>query len=120
QTVGRAARHIEGRVIMYADKVTGSMQRAIDETNRRRSIQEDYNRKHGITPKSITSMISKGLRPDLPDSEKPKLDLKKIPKDEYKHLERDLTRQMELASANLQFEKAAELRDLIEEIKIKL
>jgi excinuclease ABC subunit B len=120
QTVGRAARHQEGRVIMYADRITGSMKRAIDETNRRRKIQEDYNKKHGITPKSITSMISKGLRPDLPDSEKPTLDLKKIPKDEYKHLVRDLSRQMELASANLQFEKAAELRDTIEEIKAKL
>jgi len=120
QTIGRAARHQDGRVLMYADRVTGSMQRAIDETNRRRTIQEVHNKKHGITPASILKMIDKGMRPDLPDSEKSKLDLKKIPKDEYKHLKRDLSRQMELAAANLQFEKAAELRDIIKEIDAKL
>lgn len=120
QTVGRAARHVEGRVIMYADTVTGSMQRTIDETNRRRSIQEAYNKAHGITPAGIAKSIDKGLRPDMPDSEKPKLDLKKIPKDEYKHLIRDLTAQMDMAAKNLQFEKAAELRDTIDEIKAKL
>lgn len=120
QTIGRAARHQEGRVIMYADTVTGSMKRAIDETNRRRKIQEDYNKKHAITPESIAKTIDKGLRPDLPDSEKPKLDLKKIPKDEYKHLIRDLNAQMEIAAGNLQFEKAAELRDMIAEIEARL
>jgi len=120
QTIGRAARHVDGRVIMYADKITGSMKRAMDETDRRRKIQEEYNKEHGITATGITSMISKGLRPDLPDSAKPTLDLKKIPKDEYKHLVRDLTRQMELASANLQFERAAELRDSIDEINKKM
>jgi excinuclease ABC subunit B len=120
QTVGRAARHQEGRVIMYAEKITGSMKRAIDETERRRKIQLAHNKKHGITPQGIAKNIDKGLRPDLPDSEKPKLDLKKIPKDEYKHLVRDLNRQMELAAANLQFEKAAELRDIIQELEKKL
>lgn len=117
QTVGRAARHVEGHVIMYADRMTGSMQRTIDETNRRRKIQEAYNKTHKITPAGIAKNIEKGLRPDMPDSLKPKLDLKKVPKDEYKHLIRDLSRQMDLAAANLQFEKAAELRDLIAEIK---
>lgn len=120
QTVGRAARHVEGRVIMYADKITGSMQRTIDETNRRRSIQEKYNKEHGITPEGIQKAIDKGMRADLPDSAKPTIDLNKVPKDEYKHLIRDLTSQMEMASANLQFERAAELRDTIEEIKAKL
>lgn len=120
QTVGRAARHIDGRVIMYADKVTGSMKRAIDETDRRRKIQEEYNKKHGITPKGIAKNIDKGMRKDLPDSEKAKVDIKKIPKDEYKHLIRDLSRQMDLAAANLQFEKAAELRDIIKDIESKL
>lgn len=120
QTIGRAARHQEGRVIMYADRETGSMKRAIRETNRRRKIQEDYNKKHGITPTSIAKNIDKGMRPDLPDSEKPKLDLKKVPKDEYKHLIRDLTRQMDMASANLQFERAAELRDMIQEVESKI
>jgi excinuclease ABC subunit B len=119
QTVGRAARHQEGRVIMYADTVTGSMQRTIDETNRRRLIQEEYNIKHNITPKSIVREIGDMLPRDAKE-EAPKLDLKKIPKDEYKHLIKDLTSQMDLAAANLQFEKAAELRDLIEEIKAKL
>lgn len=120
QTVGRAARHIDGHVIMYADRITGSMERAIGETSRRRKIQEDYNKKNGITAEGILKTIDKGIRPDLPDSSKPKLDLKKVPKDEYQHLMRDLNRQMQLASANLEFEKAAELRDMIAEIKEKL
>lgn len=120
QTVGRAARHQEGRVIMYANNVTRSMQKTLDETDRRRAIQEAYNIEHGITPEGIAKTIEKGMRPDMPDSEKPKLDLKKVPKDEYKHLIRDLSRQMDLAAANLQFEKAAELRDFIEEIKAKM
>jgi excinuclease ABC subunit B len=120
QTIGRAARHVAGRVIMYADNITGSMRRAIDETDRRRAIQEAYNKEHGITPEGIAKDIDKGMRADLPDSAKPHLDLKKVPKDEYKHLIRDLTRQMELAAANLQFEQAAELRDTIDEIQKKL
>ena len=121
QTIGRAARHEEGRVLMYADCVTGSMQRAIDETNRRRGVQEKYNKNHGITPTSISKSIEKGLRSDLPEEAKrAKLDLKKIPKDEYAHLIKDLTGQMDLAAANLQFEKAAELRDIIQDIKSKV
>lgn len=120
QTIGRAARHIDGTVIMYADTVTGSMQRAIDETNRRRRVQEDYNREHGITPQGIKKKINEGLRALIPMKEtKPKLDLRKIPKEEFPNLVRDLTSQMELAAANLEFEKAAELRDLIADIKTK-
>ena len=96
------------------------MKATIDETERRRKIQETYNKKHGITPTGITKAIEKGLRPDLPEEAKrAKLDLKKIPKDEYKSLIKDLTAQMELAAANLQFETAAELRDIIEDIKSK-
>ncbi len=121
QTVGRAARHEEGRVIMYADHVTNSMKRTIDETSRRRKIQEAYNTEHGITPTGITKSIEKGLRPDLPEEAKrAKLDLKKIPRDEYASLVKDLTSQMELAAANLQFEQAAELRDIIEDIRAKM
>ncbi len=121
QTVGRAARHVEGRVIMYADHITKSMEKTISETERRRAIQEDYNREHGITPKGISKAIEKGLRPDLPEEAKrAKLDLKKIPKDEYGHLIKDLTAQMDLAAANLEFEKAAELRDILTDIKAKL
>lgn len=121
QTVGRAARHEQGHVIMYADHVTKSMQKTIDETTRRREIQEAYNKEHGITPTGISRAIEAGLRPDLPEEAKrAKLDLKKIPKDEYRGLVKDLTAQMELAAANLQFEQAAELRDIIEDIKAKM
>lgn len=122
QTVGRAARHQEGRVIMYANKVTGSMQRTINETNRRRKIQEEYNRKHDITPTSISRVVGEMLprnRPEESASQQIRMDLKKIPKDEYKHLIHDLSAQMDLAAANLEFEKAAELRDLIEEIRAR-
>jgi len=120
QTIGRAARHVEGKVIMYADRITRSMKAAIDETNRRRAIQEAYNTEHGITPLSVAKEIGEGLRAIIPmkdDAKKPKLDLKKIPKDEYETLVKDLTGQMELASANLEFEKAAELRDIIADIR---
>lgn len=120
QTIGRAARHEEGRVIMYADVMTKSLTAAIDETNRRRKIQEAFNKKHGITPTSVAKAMSKGIERMEPKKEQPKLNLKKIPKDEYKHLMEDLERQMKLASANLEFEKAAELRDMIEEIRQKL
>ncbi|USN97021.1 MAG: excinuclease ABC subunit UvrB [Candidatus Nomurabacteria bacterium] len=122
QTIGRAARHIDGTVFLYADKITRSMQAAIDETNRRRSIQEKYNVDHNITPVSIEKEISEGLRAIIPKKadDKPKLDLKKIPKDEYASLIKDLSGQMDLASANLEFEKAAELRDLISEIRSKM
>lgn len=123
QTIGRAARHEEGTVLLYADNITRSMQAAIDETNRRRSIQQEYNAAHGITPHSVEKEVGEGLRAIIPvkDSDKkPKLDLKKIPSDEYAGLVKDLTGQMELASANLEFEKAAELRDLIAEIRSKM
>lgn len=123
QTIGRAARHQEGKVYMYADRITRSMQAAIDETTRRHAIQKAYNEEHNITPTSIAKEIDEGLRAIIPDKEKgktPKLDLKKIPKDEYKTLLKDLTSQMELASANLEFEKAAELRDMIADIRAKM
>lgn len=122
QTIGRAARHVEGTVLLYADKVTRSMQAAIDETDRRREIQEKYNTDNNITPTSIDKEISEGLRAIIPKKadDKPKLDLKKIPKDEYDGLIKDLSGQMDLASANLEFEKAAELRDLIAEIRSKM
>ncbi len=121
QTVGRAARHLEGRVIMYADRITESMRYTIDETDRRRGIQQAYNTKNGITPEGISKLVEKGMRADLPeDAKTAKLNLKKIPKDEYKNLIKELSGQMDLAAANLEFEKAAELRDIIEDIKSKL
>lgn len=121
QTIGRAARHIEGRVIMYADTITKSMQKAINETNRRRAVQRDYNAAHGIIPRGIAKTVEKGLRPDLPDEAKRvTLNLKKIPKEEYEHIIKDLSAQMELAAANLEFEKAAELRDIIADVQQKI
>ena len=120
QTIGRAARHIEGTVLMYGDNMTDSMKKAIDETNRRRNIQENYNKENQIIPTSITKEISEGIRAIIPKNEETKIDLNKIPKDEYKYLIEDLNRQMELASANLEFEKAIELRDTIDQINIRL
>jgi excinuclease ABC subunit B len=122
QIIGRAARHVEGKVYMYADSITDSMKRAIEETDRRRGIQQAYNEEHGITPTSVAKAIDEGLRAIIPKKEddKPKLDLKKIPKDEYASLIKDLSAQMDLASANLEFEKAAELRDVIAEIREKM
>ena len=118
QTIGRAARHEEGKVIMYANFITESMEKAISETNRRREIQKEYNEKHGITPHSVTKEISKGLRAIIPEKEKEnKLDIKRIPKDELPGLIKQLSSEMQLAAANLEFERAAMLRDEIERIK---
>jgi len=118
QTIGRAARHEEGKVIMYADFITESMEKAITETNRRREIQKEYNAKHHITPHSIQKEVSKGLRAIIPEKEKEsKLDVKRIPKDELPALIKQLSSEMQLAAANLEFEKAAALRDEIARIK---
>lgn len=121
QTIGRVARHQEGRVIMYADNMTGSMQRAIEETYRRRKIQQAYNEAHGITPQSVAKEIGQGLRAIIPEKEQSKkLNLRKIPREEYPQIIKELTSQMQLASANLEFERAAELRDQIADIKLAL
>ena len=123
QTIGRAARHEQGKVLLYADVITKSMRQAIDETQRRRQIQLQFNQEHDITPTSIKKAISDGLAIFVPDDKKSrqnKLNLNKIPPEEYANMIRDFTNQMELASANLEFEKAAELRDLIIEIKAKI
>lgn len=121
QIIGRAARHEKGTVVMYADIQTDSMKQAINETNRRRSVQEEYNREHGITPTSIAKAVDEGLRAIIPKKEEePKINLDKIPKHEYKKLAEELKAQMDLASANLEFEKAADLRDLIYDIEKRL
>ena len=118
QTIGRAARHEEGKVIMYANYITESMEKAISETNRRREIQKEYNEKNGITPHSIQKEVSAGLRAIIPEKEKVnKLDIKRVPKDELPGLIKQLSSEMQLAAANLEFEKAAVLRDEIERIK---
>ncbi len=118
QTIGRAARHVEGHVIMYADFITESMEKAISETNRRREIQKAYNEEHNITPTSIKKEISLGLRAIIPEKEvENKLDLKKVPPEELPNLIKSLTSEMQLAAANLEFERAALLRDEVGKIK---
>ena len=118
QTIGRAARHVEGKVIMYANFITESMEKAISETNRRREIQKKYNFEHNITPTSIKKEVSLGLRAIIPEKAvENKLDIKRIPKDELPGLVKQLQSEMQLAAANLDFEKAALLRDEINKIK---
>jgi excinuclease ABC subunit B len=119
QTMGRAARHQEGHIIMYADKITASMKKAITETKRRRKFQEEYNKKHKITPQSIKKAIkTERLSGSKIKEEKvQKFDVKAVPKDEIARLIRDIRNQMELAAKNLEFEKAAILRDQISELK---
>ena len=118
QTIGRAARHVEGKVIMYANFITESMEKAISETNRRREIQKQYNFEHNITPTSIKKEISAGLRAIIPEKQvENKLDIKKIPKDELPNLIKSLSSEMQLAAANLDFERAALLRDEIAKIR---
>lgn len=118
QTIGRAARHENGHVIMYGDHITESMEKAISETNRRREIQQQYNIEHNITPHSVKKEISAGLRAIIPEKEEvAHLDLKRIPKEELPSLIKELQSQMQLAAANLDFEKAAMLRDQITEIQ---
>ena len=121
QTIGRAARNISGRVVLYADKITPAMQGAMDETNRRRAIQEAYNKQHGITPQSII----KAIKDIAEEHSKQKLgrkkyDHQKIPKDEKKRLMEELKAQMEIAAENMEYEKAADLRDEIELLKREL
>lgn len=118
QTIGRAARHVEGKVIMYANFITESMEKAISETNRRREIQKQYNAEHHITPTSIKKDVSLGLRAIIPEKQvENKLDIKRIPKDELPTLIKSLQSEMQLAAANLEFEKAALLRDEVAKIK---
>ncbi len=121
QTIGRAARNAEGKVIMYADNITGSMERAISETNRRRKIQDDYNKAHGIVPKTIIKgirdIIDMGASSD--DRGKSRLDKKKkkLNASERERLIEQYTREMKEASRKLEFEKAAYLRDEIKKLR---
>ena len=122
QTMGRASRHLEGRVIMYADIVTGSMKRAILEVERRRKIQEAYNKKHGITPKSIEKAVREGelrWKSREVDARFTRVTSGLIPKDELKHIIEDLESQMKFAAENLEFETAAAIRDQIKLLKRK-
>jgi excinuclease ABC subunit B len=118
QTIGRAARHIDGQVIMYADKETDSMKFAISETNRRRAIQHSYNEERGVSPEGI----SKAIR-DITDQikkvaeERPQWETKGMPRDEMARLVKDLESQMKTAAKNLEFERAALLRDQVIELR---
>ncbi len=124
QTIGRAARHVEGTVIMYADKVTDSMQRAIDETNRRRTIQEAYNREHGIEPQQIvkqirdlTDRVKALMSEDMPEAETKSVDIYALPVDKLAKMVRELESEMKRAAQALEFEKAAALRDQLFELR---
>lgn len=111
QTIGRAARNAKGKVIMYADVITGNMKKAIDDTARRRKLQDDFNKKHGITPKTIIKKTQNTLQITKKDGEK-----RKISREELEKLISDLRVQMDIAVKNLDFEKAIELRDSISEL----
>jgi len=115
QTIGRAARNVEGRVIMYADRMTRSMAEAIKETNRRRRIQEEYNRKHNIQPKSAKRRIEEKLTVEL--KEEPLIKEAVVLSPERREfLIKELKAKMELAALNLEFEKAAIYRDEIKRL----
>jgi excinuclease ABC subunit B len=120
QTVGRAARHIDGHVIMYADRVTDSMKRAIDETERRRTIQESYNRENGISPQSIQKSvhdITERVRAVAETRATYMVDQGDMPKDDLLRLIKDLESQMKTAARAMEFEKAALLRDQITDLR---
>ena len=126
QTIGRAARNVNGHVIMYADEITDSMQAAIDETKRRRHIQEEYNRKHHITPKTIKKDIRDQISV-LDNSDKETEDLasdevefSKMTKAEQKEMIDRLKTQMKQAAKDLKFEEAASLRDTILELEAEI
>ena len=120
QIIGRAARNAHGHVIMYADRITDSMKRAIDETARRREIQQAYNREHGITPKTIVKPIKPLIETTLVAESGGKYEVKKgrkkLTKKDRENLIKTLTREMQQASRALEFERAAELRDMILEL----
>ena len=118
QVAGRAARHINGTVIMYADTITGSMKTAIDESNRRRALQSEFNDRNKITPRSITKAIKEGIE-DLAEAENYVAALTGEEKDEYelRRYRAELEYEMELAARNLQFEKAAVIRDKLKTVK---
>ena len=121
QTIGRAARNAEGRVILYADVMTESMQKAIEETNRRRGIQQAYNEEHGIIPRTIVKKVHEVIQISKAATEKQKFGLDKDPESmSVKELQKwiqKLEKEMKQAAAELQFERAAELRDKILELK---
>jgi excinuclease ABC subunit B len=119
QTIGRAARHLDGKVIMYADRITDSMRRAIDETDRRRHLQEAYNAEHGITPQGIRKAVHDITERvmEIAETKTPYITSGDLPKEDILRLIKDLERQMKTSSKNLEFEKAALLRDQITDLR---
>ena len=121
QTIGRAARNADSKVIMYADTITGSMDRAIKETNRRRAIQEQYNKEHGIVPKTIIKEVRDVIEATKVSEEKEAYEVEekntKLSKKDKEKLIKNYTTEMMESAKNLQFERAAELRDIINDLK---
>ena len=134
QTIGRAARNAEGQVILYADRVTDSMEKSIGETKRRRAIQEDYNRKHGITPATVKKRIRDSVlniyesatpAAPIPGFKKAQMKVLEAPKAEYlkdpKAIDKEIIRlrkKMKAASEKLEFEEAAKLRDDVKRLEL--
>jgi excinuclease ABC subunit B len=129
QTIGRAARNVDGQVIMYADAVTDSMQRAINETNRRRKVQLEYNEAHGIDPQTIRKKVSDILElvqsSNAPAADRRAREVRDrkplgLPTDDLRRLIQSLEEEMHEAATELRFEYAARLRDEVEELKREL
>ncbi len=128
QTTGRA-RNVDGQVVMYADRITDSMQKAIDETSRRRALQTAYNEEHGIDPQTIRKAVSDILSLVRPEGtvvkgrggkRKARSDFAELPREELSSLIRQLEEEMHLASSELRFEEAARIRDELAELKQEL
>jgi len=123
QTMGRSARNANGKVIMYADTITDSMRVAIDETNRRRKIQEEHNKKHGIVPKTVKKDVRELIRATIVAEEEEQFETEKIsdilalPKKEREKAIEQMEKEMREAAKQLDFERATELRDIIFELK---
>ncbi|MFH0936823.1 MAG: excinuclease ABC subunit UvrB [Candidatus Daviesbacteria bacterium] len=119
QTMGRAARHVNGKVILYADNMTGSIKAAIEEVERRRKLQDEYNKKHGITPRGITKPLRERLIEKVEEElGKEVFEIKDIPEHDRKRIIGRLEEQMKLAAESLDFEQAAKLRDQIKELTL--
>lgn len=115
QTIGRAARNTDGKVIMYADELTQSMEKAISETNRRRKIQKEYNEEHGITPQTIKKSVRDTIKATIVEDIQNEYNIKE--EEDIKDVIEKLTNEMISHAQNLEFEKAAELRDKIKELE---